>query len=60
MFQWTIIFVVIAIAASFFGMNNIAGLSKELAYVFFIIALIFALMGIFKSHQRKSKNTRKT
>lgn len=59
MFQWAIIFVVITIGASFFGMNNVAGLSKELAYIFFVIALIFTLMGVFKSHQRKSKSGHK-
>ena len=45
MFRWAIIFAVIALVASFLGFGNIAGLSKEFAYIFLIIAVILFIVG---------------
>lgn len=40
MFQWAIIFAIISLIASFLGFGNIAGLTKEFAYVFLFVAVI--------------------
>ena len=45
MFRWAIIFAVVALIASLLGFGNIAGLSKELAYVFLIVAVILFIVG---------------
>ncbi|CAN6959399.1 MULTISPECIES: DUF1328 domain-containing protein [Psychrobacter] len=44
MFRWAIIFAVIAVLASFLGFGNIAGLTKEIAYVFLIVAVILVIV----------------
>ncbi len=45
MFRWAIIFAVVALIASLLGFGNIAGLSKEFAYIFLIIAVVLAVVG---------------
>lgn len=45
MFRWAIIFAVVALVASLLGFGNIAGLSKEFAYIFLIIAVVLAVIG---------------
>lgn len=44
MFRWAIIFAVIAVIASFLGFGNIAGLTKEFAYIFLVIAVILFIV----------------
>ena len=44
MFRWAIIFAVIAVLASFLGFGNIAGLTKEIAYVFLVVAVILVIV----------------
>lgn len=44
MFRWAIIFAIIALLASFLGFGNIAGLSKEIAYVLLIVAVILFIV----------------
>lgn len=45
MFRWAIIFAIVALIASLLGFGNIAGLSKEFAYIFLIIAVVLAVVG---------------
>lgn len=45
MFRWAIIFAVVALIASFLGFGNIAGLSKEFAYICLVVAVILAIVG---------------
>lgn len=44
MFRWAIIFAIIALVASFLGFGGIAGLSKEFAYIFLVIAVILFIV----------------
>lgn len=44
MFRWAIIFAIIALIASFLGFGNIAGLSKEIAYVLLVVAVILFIV----------------
>lgn len=55
MFRWAIIFAIIAIIAiiaSFLGFGNIAGLSKEFAYIFLIIAVVLFVIGFVGGRRR--------
>ena len=45
MFRWAIIFAVVALIASLLGFGGVAGLSKNFAYIFLIIAVILAIVG---------------
>ncbi|MFB2539353.1 MULTISPECIES: DUF1328 domain-containing protein [unclassified Acinetobacter] len=45
MFRWAVIFAVIALIASMLGFGNIAGLTKEFAYIFLIVAVILFVVG---------------
>ena len=47
MFQWTIIFAVIAVASGFLGMSDAAQLSNEIASATLFTGLIFVLMSMF-------------
>lgn len=51
MFRWAIIFAVIALVASLLGFGNIAGLSKEFAYIFLIVAIILVIVGFFSRNK---------
>lgn len=44
MFRWAIIFAIVALVASFLGFGGIAGLSKEFAYIFLVIAVILFIV----------------
>lgn len=45
MFRWAIIFAVIALVASLLGFGGIAGLSKDFAYIFLVVAVILFVVG---------------
>ena len=52
MLRWAIIFAVVALIASFLGFGNIAGLSKEFAYIFLIIAVILFVVGLIGGRRK--------
>lgn len=45
MFRWAVIFAVIALIASLLGFGGVAGLSKNFAYIFLVIAAILFILG---------------
>ncbi|KAA8732382.1 DUF1328 domain-containing protein [Acinetobacter qingfengensis] len=45
MFRWAIIFAVIALIASFLGFGGVAGLSKDFAVIFLVVAVILFVIG---------------
>lgn len=44
MFRWAIIFAIIALIASFLGFGGVAGLSKDFAYIFLVIAVVLFII----------------
>ncbi len=44
MFRWAIIFAVIALIASVLGFGGVAGLSKDFAVIFLVVAVILAVV----------------
>lgn len=48
MFRWAIIFAVIALIASLLGFGGVAGLSKDFAVILLVIAVILAVIGLFR------------
>jgi len=44
MFQWAVIFLVIAIIAALFGFTGIAGTATNIAWILFVIGLILAVV----------------
>lgn len=44
MFRWAIIFAVIALIASVLGFGGVAGLSKDFAVIFLVIAVVLAIV----------------
>ncbi len=44
MFRWAIIFAVIALIASVLGFGGVAGLSKDFAVIFLVVAVILAIV----------------
>jgi uncharacterized membrane protein YtjA (UPF0391 family) len=45
MFRWAIIFAVIALLASFLGFGGVAGLSKDFAVIFLVVAVVLLIIG---------------
>lgn len=45
MFRWAIIFAVIALVASLLGFGGVAGLSKDFAYIFLLVAVVLFIIG---------------
>lgn len=45
MFKWAIIFAIIALLASFLGFGGVAGLSKNFAYIFLVVAVVLFIIG---------------
>ncbi len=52
MIRWAINFALFALIASFLGFGNIAGLSKEFAYIFLIIAVILFVVGLIGGRRK--------
>lgn len=44
MFRWAIIFAVVALVASLLGFGGVAGLSKDFAVIFLVVAIILAVI----------------
>ena len=44
MFRWAIIFAVVALVASLLGFGGVAGLSKDFAVIFLVVAIILAVV----------------
>lgn len=44
MFRWAIIFAVVALIASLLGFGGVAGLSKDFAVIFLVVAIILAVV----------------
>ena len=45
MFRWAIIFAMIALIASVLGFGGVAGLSKDFAVIFLVVAVILFIVG---------------
>lgn len=46
MFYWSAVFLVIAIVAALFGVTGVAGLSKEIAWMLFLVGLVLAVISM--------------
>lgn len=46
MFRWAIIFAVVALIASILGFGGVAGLSADFAWIFLVVAVILAIIGV--------------
>lgn len=44
MFNWAIIFLVIALIAAVFGFSGIAGAATNIAWILFVVGLVLALV----------------
>ena len=44
MFRWAIIFAVVALIASVLGFGGVAGLSKDFAVIFLVVAVILFIV----------------
>lgn len=44
MFNWAVVFLVIAIVAAVLGLSGIAGTAVSIAWAFFVIGIIFAVV----------------
>jgi len=44
MFYWAAVFLVIGLVALLFGFGGIAGLSMNIAWILFVVGLIFAVL----------------
>ena len=44
MFYWAAVFLVIALAAVLLGAGGVAGISMQIAWVLFIVGIIFAVV----------------
>jgi uncharacterized membrane protein YtjA (UPF0391 family) len=44
MFHWALMFLIIAVTAALLGMNGIAGIATNIAWILFVTGLLFALI----------------
>lgn len=44
MFNWAVIFLVIALIAALFGFSGIAGTATNIAWILFVVGLILAIV----------------
>jgi uncharacterized membrane protein YtjA (UPF0391 family) len=44
MFNWAVIFLVIALVAGLLGFSGIAGTASQMAWILFVVGLVFALV----------------
>lgn len=59
MFQWSLIFAVIAVFSGFIGMNDVAGMTTEFAYLSLFIGLTFALVAVLRGKHPRPQYRRK-
>ncbi|MES2604882.1 MAG: DUF1328 domain-containing protein [Pseudomonadota bacterium] len=44
MFNWALTFLIVAIIAGIFGFSGIAGTASNIAWIFFVVGLVLAVM----------------
>ena len=59
MFKWSVLFAVIAVFSSFIGMNDVAGITTELACLSLFFALIFSLIAVLRRPQKPQYTPRR-
>ena len=59
MFQWSLIFAVIAVVSGFIGMQDVAGMTKELASLTLFIALSFSLVAVLRGKHPRPQYRRR-
>ncbi len=47
MLTWAALFLVIAIVAGVLGLTGVAGLSMQIAWILFVVGLVFAIVFFF-------------
>jgi uncharacterized membrane protein YtjA (UPF0391 family) len=52
MFNWAIIFLVIALVAAVFGFSGIAGAATNIAWILFVVGLVLALVFFLTGRKR--------
>ncbi|MCG6941154.1 MAG: DUF1328 domain-containing protein [Thiohalocapsa sp.] len=48
MFQWAVVFLIVAIIAGIFGMTGIAGAATHIAWLLFVVGLVLAVIFYFR------------
>lgn len=44
MFSWALMFLIVAILAALFGFSGIAGTATQIAWILFVVGLVFAIV----------------
>jgi uncharacterized membrane protein YtjA (UPF0391 family) len=52
MFNWAIIFLVIALVAAVFGFSGVAGAATNIAWILFVVGLVLALVFVLTGRKR--------
>jgi uncharacterized membrane protein YtjA (UPF0391 family) len=52
MLYWAAVFLIIAIVAAILGLGGIAGISKQIAWILFVVGIIFALVTFVMGRRR--------
>lgn len=53
MFNWAIIFLVVAIIAALLGFSGVAGAATNIAWILFVVGLIIAIILFFKGRSTR-------
>ena len=52
MLYWAAVFLIIAIVAAILGLGGIAGISQQIAWILFVVGIIFALVTFVMGRRR--------
>lgn len=52
MFGWAAFFLVLAIAAAIFGLTGIAGVATNIAWILFLVGIVFAALSVILGRRR--------
>ncbi len=52
MLKWALIFLVVGLIAAALGAGGVAGMSMNIAWVIFVIAIILAIIGFFTGRSK--------
>jgi len=52
MFYWALMFLIVALVAGALGLSGVAGLSANIAWILFVVGLIFAVIFFLTGRRR--------
>ncbi|HZP86525.1 MAG TPA: DUF1328 domain-containing protein [Burkholderiales bacterium] len=53
MLYWATVFLVVALLAAVFGLSDLAVMSKEMAWILFIVGIVLAIAALFTSRRAR-------